>query len=126
MPAVVARTLAFVLLAGAAVAIARPPREAAPPPELEIAYASFAGRIEASPDAPAAVVLATPDGEVVLLPNRFDVLVAGLGGREVEIEGLLLTIGTRPLLWVEAIHWRARPEEPARTLVPRRGRQIPI
>lgn len=122
----VARTLGLVLLAAAALVIARPPLAPAPPPELEIAYASFAGRIEASPDASAAVVLATPEGEVVLLPNRFDVLVAGLGGCEVEIEGLLLTIGRQPLLWIEAIHWRARPDEPARPLVPWRGREIAI
>lgn len=97
-----------------AMAIAREPLwQPAGPPELHIAYASFVGRIELAPEAPTAVKLTTPDGDVVLVPNRFEAVVAELGGRDVEVEGLLLGMGEHVLLWIEAIHWNRAPDEPS-------------
>jgi len=120
-----ARMLALGLLTTVAAGALQPLRPAASP-ELGIAYVSFVGRIEPGPDAPEAVILATPDGEIVLLPNRFEVLVAELGGHEVEIEGLLLTIGQQPLLWIEAIHWNGSLDLPPRPIVRPQPREIPI
>lgn len=78
-----------------------PPRAG---PALEIGYAEFVGRIGVDPaGAPADRVLQTPDGDIALLPNRFEDMVGWLAGREVEVEGLVLTIARRPMLWIEAI-----------------------
>ena len=103
------------------------PRPASPPaePTLEIGYAQFVGRIDVDPGVSSSLILQTLDGDVALLPNRFEDLVGWLGGREVEIEGLVLTIAQRPMLWIEAIRLVGeREERPALRALP--VRRIPI
>jgi hypothetical protein len=115
-----------IVLGLVAVAIAHAPlrQPTRPPPELHFAYANLVGEIEPWPEAPTAVKLTTAEGEVVLLPNRFEALVGALGGREVEVEGLLIAIGEHVLLWIEAIHWEGATSEPP--LLRPRPREIPL
>lgn len=85
----------------AAIAVLGPPRPPAPPVAVE--YAALVGTIEVDAQPPSSIVLATAGGDVALVANRFEDVVAWLGGREVEVEGLLLTVAPTPLLWIEAV-----------------------
>jgi hypothetical protein len=119
------RWLGPLLLAGgvlAAVSVLAPPDTRTLPPDLDVAYAVFVGRIELRAQAQA--TLATPAGRVQLLANRFGPLVRDLQGLEVEIEGLLLTVERRPLLWIEAIRVDGREIRPRRSTL--RPHEIPI
>jgi len=89
--------------------------------DLAVEYVAYVGRIEVGGGTEPS--LATPDGAVLLLPNRYGVLVAELGGCEVEVEGLLLGRRT-PLLWIEAIRL-VRPDRRASEIV-EPPREIPI
>lgn len=104
-------------------ALPRAADRAAPP---DFAYATFVGRVVLGPEAPAAVTVVTASGEIVLLPNRFEPLVAELAGRDVEIEGLLLTIGGTPVLWLEAIRSAGRERELSPPWRPSRAREIEV
>ena len=91
------------------------------PDEIAVEYVAYVGRIELGGGSEP--TLATSDGAVLLLPNRYGVLVAELGGCEVEVEGLLLGRG-RPVLWIETIR-RVGPDRRAPESV-EAPREIPI
>jgi hypothetical protein len=109
---------------GMAVVMATQPAGRADRPHLDVAYTVLVGRIELRSDAE--VTLSTPAGPVLLLPNRYGVLVGDLGGCEVEIEGLLLTIERRPLLWIEGIRPVAGGSQRPPSRNHRAAREIPI
>lgn len=101
-------------------------RAADPAPPVDMAYATFVGRVVLAPGAPDAFRVVTASGAIVLLPNRFQPLVAELAGRDVEIEGLLLTIGGTPVLWLEAIRSPAREADEPPPWRPSRAREIEV
>lgn len=113
------------LAAGVAAALAVLPPAAPPAPPVAVEYAALVGTLEVGSRPASALVLATAAGDVALVPNRFEDVVSSLGGRELEIEGLLLTVDDTPLLWIEAVrvvgeHGERRPVRPTQ------GRRIAI
>ena len=120
-----ARSFALGFVVTAVIGSALPPA-ADPEPSLDFAYATFTGRVVLGPDAAASVTVQTASGEIVLLPNRFEPLVVELAGRDVEIEGLLLTIGGTPVLWLEAIRSPGRDRDVPPPWRPSRAREIEV